>query len=65
MPFDEDGVGDYDVGVIFFLNGEDHLQMATFSWPLTRVRLEGGQLLSNIVTWWSENPILRSRRNGK
>ena len=25
MPFDEYGVGDYDVGVIFLLDGEDNL----------------------------------------
>jgi hypothetical protein len=48
-PFDEDPLRDYDVGVIFLSEGEDHVQMMTFRWPLLRVRLEGGRYLSDIV----------------
>jgi hypothetical protein len=42
-PFDEDPLGDYDVGVIFLSEGKDHVQTTTFRWPLLRVRLEGGR----------------------
>jgi hypothetical protein len=48
-PFDEDPLRDYDVRVIFLSEGEDHIQMTTFRWPLLRVRLERGQYLSDIV----------------
>jgi hypothetical protein len=56
-PFDEDPLGDYDVGVIFLSEGEDHVQMTTFRWPLLRVRLEVGRYLSDIVQWLSNNAI--------
>jgi hypothetical protein len=55
--FDEDPLGDFDVGVIFLLEGDDHIQMTTFRWPLLRVRLEGGRYLSDIVQWLSDNAI--------
>ena len=29
--------------------------MTSFRWPLGQVRLEGGRLLSEIVTWCSEH----------
>jgi len=54
-PCDEDPLGDHDVGVIFLSEGNDHLQMTTFRWPLLRVRLEGGRYLSDIVQWLSDN----------
>ena len=47
-PFDEENLGDTDAGVLF-LSKED-LQMTSFRWPLRQVRLEGGRLLSEIVT---------------
>jgi hypothetical protein len=56
-PFDEDLLGDYDVKVIFLSEGDDHVQMTTFRWPLLRVRLEGGRYLSDIVQWLSNNVI--------
>ena len=52
-PFDEENLGDTDAGVLFLLNGD--LQMTSFRWPLAQVRLEGGRLLSEIVTWCSEH----------
>ena len=47
-PFDEENLGDTDAGVLFLLDGG--LQMTSFCWPLAQVRLEGGRLLSEIVT---------------
>ena len=47
-PFDEENLGDTDVGVLFLSDGD--LQMTSFRWPLAQVRLEGGRLLSEIVT---------------
>ena len=47
-PFDEKNLGDTDAGVLFLSNGD--LQMTSFHWPLAQVRLEGGRLLSEIVT---------------
>ena len=52
-PFDEENLGDTDAGVLFL--SERDLQMTTFRWPLAQVRLEGGRLLSEIVTWCSEH----------
>ena len=52
-PFDEENLGDIDVGVLFLSDGD--LQMTSFSWPLAQVRLDGGRLLSEIVTWCSEH----------
>ena len=52
-PFDEENLGDTDAGVLFLSNGD--LQMTSFRWPLAQVRLEGGRLLSEIVTWCSEH----------
>jgi hypothetical protein len=63
-PFDEDPLGDYDVGVIFLSEGEDHVQMTTFRWPLLRVRLEGGRYLSDIVQWLSDNAISDAEDGG-
>ena len=39
---------------ILFLS-DGNLQLTSFKWPLMQVRLEGGQLLSNIVTWCSKH----------
>ena len=47
-PFDEENLGDTDAGVLFLSDGD--LQMTSFRWPLRQVRLEGGRLLSEIVT---------------
>ena len=47
-PFDEENLGDTDVGVLFLSDGD--LQMTSFHWPLVQVWLEGGRLLSEIVT---------------
>jgi hypothetical protein len=63
-PFDEDPLGDYDVGVIFLSEGEDHIQMTTFRWPLLRVRLEGGRYLSDIVQWLLDNAISDAEDGG-
>ena len=52
-PFDGENLGDIDAGVLFLSNGD--LQMTSFRWPLAQVRLEGGRLLSEIVTWCSEH----------
>ena len=52
-PFDEENLGDTDVGVLFLFDGD--LQMTSFRWPLALVRLDGGRLLSEIVTWCSEH----------
>ena len=52
-PFDEENLGDTDVGVLFLSDGD--LQMTSFRWPLAQVRLEGGRLLSEIVTWCFEH----------
>ena len=47
-PFDEENLGDIDVGVFFLSDGD--LQMTSFCWPLAQVRLDWGRLLSEIVT---------------
>ena len=52
-PFDEENLGDIDAGILFLSDGD--LQMTSFRWPLGQVRLEGGRLLSEIVTWCSEH----------
>ena len=52
-PFDEENLGDTDVGVLFLSDGD--LQMTSFRWDLAQVWLEGGRLLSEIVTWCSEH----------
>ena len=52
-PFDEENLGDTDAGVFFLSDGD--LQMTSFHLPLGQVRLEGGRLLSEIVTWCSEH----------
>ena len=52
-PFDEENLRDTDAGVLFLSDGD--LQMTSFRWPLAQVRLEGGRLLSEIVTWCSEH----------
>ena len=52
-PFDEENLGDTDAGVLFLLDWD--LQMTSFRWPLGQVRLEGGRLLSEIVTWCFEH----------
>ena len=52
-PFDEENLGDTDAGVLFLSDGD--LQMTSFRWPLAQVWLEGGSLLSEIVTWCSEH----------
>ena len=52
-PFDEENLGDTNAGVLFLLDGD--LQMTSFRWPLAQVRLEGGRLLSEIVTWCSKH----------
>ena len=52
-PFDEENLGDTDVGVLFLSDGD--LQMTSFRWPLAQVRLDEGRLLSEIVTWCSEH----------
>ena len=51
--FDEENLGDTDAGVLFLSDGD--LQMTSFYWPLGQVRLEGGRLLSEIVTWCPEH----------
>ena len=52
-PFDEDNLGDTDVGVLFLSEGD--LQMTSFRWPLAQVCLERGRLLSEIIMWCSEH----------
>ena len=52
-PFDEENLGDTDVGVLFLSDGD--LQMTSIRWPLPQVRLDGGRLLSEIVTWCFEH----------
>ena len=52
-PFDEENLEDTDAGVLFLSDGG--LQMTSFRWPLAQVRLEGGRLLSEIVTWCFEH----------
>ena len=52
-PFHEENLGDTDAGVLFLSDGD--LQMTSFRWPLTQTQLEGGRLLSEIVTWYSEH----------
>ena len=52
-PFDEENLGNTDVGVLFLSDGD--LQMTSFCWPLAQVRLDGVRLLSEIVTWCSEH----------
>ena len=47
-PFDEENLRDTNAGVLFLSDGD--LQMTSFCWPLVQVRLEGGRLLSEIVT---------------
>ena len=51
--FDEENLRDIDADVLFLLEGD--LQMTFFWWPLAQVRLEGGRLLSKIVTWCFEH----------
>jgi hypothetical protein len=63
-PFDEDPLGDYDVGVIFLSEGDDHVQMTTFRWSLLRVRLKRGRYLSDIVQWLSDNVISNAEDDG-
>ena len=52
-PFDEENLGDTNVEVLFLSDGD--LQMTSFRWPLVQVWLDGGRLLSEIVTWCSEH----------
>ena len=54
-PFDEENLGETNVGVLFLSDGE--LQMTSFPWPLAQVRLEGRRLLLEIVTWCSEHGV--------
>jgi hypothetical protein len=55
-PFDENVLGDRDVGVMYVSENND-LQMTTMRWPLTHVRLEGGRMLSEIILFCSENAL--------
>jgi hypothetical protein len=55
-PFDENVLGDTDVGVMYVSENND-LQMTTMRWPLTHVRLEGGRMLSEIILFCSENAL--------
>ena len=52
-PFDEENLGDTNANVLFLSEGD--LQMTSFRWPLAQARLEGGRLLSEIVTWCSKH----------
>ena len=52
-PFDEENLRDTDADVLFLSDGD--LQMTSFRWPLAQVCLEGGRLLSEIVTWSFEH----------
>ena len=51
--FDEENLRDIDAGILFLLDGD--LQMTSFQWRLAQIWLEGGRLLSEIVTWSSEH----------
>jgi hypothetical protein len=53
-PFNEDVLGDTDVGVMYVSKNND-LQMTPMCWPLMHVRLEGGCMLSEIILFCSEN----------
>jgi hypothetical protein len=53
-PFDEDILGDTDVGVMYVSENND-VQMTPMRWHLTHVRLEGGCLLLEIILFCSEN----------
>jgi hypothetical protein len=53
-PFDEDILGDTDVGVMYVSENSD-LQMIPMCWPLTHVQLEGGRMLSEIILFCSKN----------
>jgi hypothetical protein len=55
-PFDEDVLGDTDVGVMY-VSENNELQMTTMRWPLMHVRLEGGCMLSEIILFCSENAL--------
>ena len=52
-PFNEENLGDTEAGVLFLSEGD--LQMTSFRWPIAQVCLEGGRLLSEIVTWCFEH----------
>ena len=52
-PFDKENLGDSDASVLILSKGD--LQMTSFWWPLAQVHLEGGRLLSEIVTWCSKH----------
>ena len=52
-PFDEENLEDIDAWIFFLLDGD--LQMTSFQWPLIQIRLEGGRLLSEIMTWCFEH----------
>ena len=52
-PFDEENLGDTEAGVLFLSDGD--LQITSFCWPLAQVRLQGGRLMSEIVTLCSEH----------
>ncbi|KAG0594344.1 hypothetical protein M758_UG068900 [Ceratodon purpureus] len=53
---DDEVLGDIEVGVLF-VSEDDHLQMTTLRWCLTYTCLEGGHLLSDIITYCSENLV--------
>jgi hypothetical protein len=55
-PFDEDVLGDTDVGIMYVSENND-LRMTTMRWLLTHIRLEGGRLLSEIILFYSENAL--------
>ena len=62
-PFDEDVLGDTDVGVMYVLENND-LQMTTMHWPLMHVRLEGGHLLFEIILFYYENALFDGSDDG-
>jgi hypothetical protein len=62
-PFDEDVLGDMDVGVMYVSENND-LQMTTMRWPLTHVRLQGGCLLSEIILFCFENALSDGSNDG-
>jgi hypothetical protein len=62
-PFDEDVLGDMDVGVMY-VSENSNLQMTTMHWPLTHVRLEGGSMLSKIIFLCFENTISNMSNDG-